>query len=837
MLVTKEDPIWKFKLGKLQDFLWFKGDIQDLDFSDFKDNLFSNEGDNEDAESEAEDLVGLGDDIGEYGLGDESDEVGRIPGMRELAVVHEVLDEVDAVPDDSVNLDLFEGSLLLSCQELGSPMIELSTSLPRWLILIGSDTYYLFSFGWLVTVTGSFGFLAIIYVFFKWQRKTSLNWVKDAARAKKKFLKKLKVHISNHIWTEDFAYGEQPSTCSVCLTSLVCPQSVAAKSASYFPVHRCAVCGVAAHFYCSEYAAKDCKCVAQSGSTHVVRHQWSERWDNTDDNAEMSAFCFYCDEPCGVPFIDASPTWHCLWCQRLIHVKCHTIMLKESGDDCDLGSLRRFIVSPLCVKEVEENTAGGMLSSILPSVRGQLKRKRHRGKNGKNRTVNVKFLDSSSPNLELDNVFNGFVGMKKSISDKNLDYLKTDGSVLSIKGTCNGILQKRNGTAICGQVKKYTLVDLPQDARPLLVFINAKSGGQLGPYLRRRLNMLLNPVQVFELSESQGPEVGLELFSKLQYFRVLVCGGDGTVAWVLDAIERHNFDSPPPVAILPLGTGNDMSRVLRWGSGFSIVDGQGGLSTILNDIDQAAITMLDRWKVNIREDHSECDPRKEQSKFMMNYLGIGCDAKVAYEFHVTRQENPEKFSSRFVNKLRYAREGARDIMDRTCADLPWHVWLEVDGKDIQIPKDSEGLIVLNIGSYMGGVDLWQNDSEHDDDDFRLQSMHDKVLEVVCICGAWHLGKLQVGLSQARRLAQGKVIRIHASSPFPVQIDGEPFIQQPGCLEITHHGQVFMLRRASEEPRGHAAAIMTDVLLDAECKGIINTSQKKTLLQQIALHLS
>ena len=50
--------------------------------------------------------------------------------------------------------------------------------------------------------------------------------------------------------------------------------------------------------------------------------------------------------------------------------------------------------------------------------------------------------------------------------------------------------------------------------------------------------------------------------------------------------------------------------------------------------------------------------------------------------------------------------------------------------------------------------------------------------------------MQVGLSQARRLAQGKAIRIHSSSPFPVQIDGEPFIQQAGCLDITHHGQVF-----------------------------------------------
>lgn len=205
---------------------------------------------------------------------------------------------------------------------------------------------------------------------------------------------------------------------------------------------------------------------------------------------------------------------------------------------------------------------------------------------------------------------------------------------------------------------------------------------------------------------------------------------------------------------------------------------------------------------------------------------------------MTREENPDKFYSQFVNKLRYAKEGARDIMDRTCANLPWQVWLEVDGKDVLIPKDAEGLIVLNIGSYMGGVDLWQNDYEHDDD-FNLQSMHDKLLEVVCISGAWHLGKLQVGLSQARRLAQGRAIRIHASNSFPVQIDGEPFIQKPGCLEITHHGQSFMLRRTSgsQEPRGHAASIMTEVLLDAECKGLINASQKTLLLQQIALQLA
>lgn len=52
------------------------------------------------------------------------------------------------------------------------------------------------------------------------------------------------------------------------------------------------------------------------------------------------------------------------------------------------------------------------------------------------------------------------------------------------------------------------------------------------------------------------------------------------------------------------------------------------------------------------------------------------------------------------------------------------------------------MLVANIPSYMGGVDLWQNEGE-DHEDFDPQSIHDKMLEVVSITGAWHLGTLQV----------------------------------------------------------------------------------------------
>lgn len=112
--------------------------------------------------------------------------------------------------------------------------------------------------------------------------------------------------------------------------------------------------------------------------------------------------------------------------------------------------------------------------------------------------------------------------------------------------------------------------------------------------------------------------MGLFLFRKVLHFRVLVCGGDGTVGWVLNAIDKQNFVSPPPVAILPAGTGNDLARVLSWGGGLGSVERQGGLCTVLQDIENAAVTILDRWKVSILNQQGK---QLQPPKFMNNYLG------------------------------------------------------------------------------------------------------------------------------------------------------------------------------------------------------------------------
>ncbi len=37
------------------------------------------------------------------------------------------------------------------------------------------------------------------------------------------------------------------------------------------------------------------------------------------------------------------------------------------------------------------------------------------------------------------------------------------------------------------------------------------------------------------------------------------------------------------------------------------------------------------------------------SVVMNNYCGIGLDAAIALDFHLAREENPEKFSSRLIH--------------------------------------------------------------------------------------------------------------------------------------------------------------------------------------------
>lgn len=381
--------------------------------------------------------------------------------------------------------------------------------LPKWIDKLSDPESRLF---FIACFTAAFvGILTIAYTIFQWKRNISSSWMKAVARSKKNRKAKHKVPVAVHTWNLESGSRGKNLNCCVCLKSLPPPQPLSQMMASDYFFHRCNICAAAAHLNCSPHAHKDCKCISMFGCKHVI-HQWAVPWTEVADRPKDTSSCSYCEEPCSGSFLSGSPIWCCMWCQRLVHIECHASMSNDMGDICDLGSFRRLILSPLFVKELNK---GGFFSTIThganeiaSSVRGCLSRKQSKKYKHGSEKSNDSANSSGTADLSMDSTADAHLTLKHShVNDANCngslnaEKLNQMGEIdnkveekLNQKRTA--LLTETDDSQMLGTKQKYELVDLPPDARPLLVFINKKSGAQRGDSLRHRLNILLNPVQV-----------------------------------------------------------------------------------------------------------------------------------------------------------------------------------------------------------------------------------------------------------------------------------------------------------------------------------------------------
>ncbi|CAF0912758.1 unnamed protein product [Brachionus calyciflorus] len=442
----------------------------------------------------------------------------------------------------------------------------------------------------------------------------------------------------------------------------------------------------------------------------------------------------------------------CSWCKVSYHFKCFSL----NKTQCNFGEFNQLIVPPNWI--IKSNHKNSFRSSFLRT---------HQHRSSKRHHQETTIINSNESNNNL------LVPPSTSTPSRH----SHSHSSFIIRPT-----QCLNGQNIM--------------IKPLLVLINPKSGGKQGPKLLKKFTWLLNPRQVFDLTLPGCPKLPLHLYRNVPNLRILVGGGDGTVGWVLSVIDQIKFlASPPSIAVLPLGTGNDLARALNWGGGYT----DEPLTKILNKVLESRTTRLDRWQINTKPnmdvDTNEFDKEenvisKLKNDVMNNYFSLGADAHVCLEFHERREANPHKFSSRWFNLLHYAEAGGKDIIKKTWRDLKDFIKLECDGKNYTDVIRSRGyhcLIFLNIPKYSSGTNPWGSSS---DNNYQPQAMNDGRLEVIG-CFTATLAKFQLG-GNGERICQAQHIKLTTSTCIPIQIDGEPAKLCPSVIEITHKNQALML---------------------------------------------
>lgn len=255
---------------------------------------------------------------------------------------------------------------------------------------------------------------------------------------------------------------------------------------------------------------------------------------------------------------------------------------------------------------------------------------------------------------------------------------------------------------------------------------------------------------------------------------LIAVGGDGTVSAVLSAMISFERKKSVTIGLIPLGTGNDLARVLNLYKPY--VDK--GLLFLVRRLLLARASLFDIWKVNGKI-------------ALANYFSGGIDARIAHDFNKDRATGAFKSKSVIANKLHYVKRFFADRKYRLKSGELEYI-TENDVSEYKNLAGTRTVIVGNIPSFASGANP-----------FYKSNMADKLLEIVCVPNmvkfllAIAIGSVPILGNFIKRhfvvTLKAKSITLKFSENEFLQLDGEDLSGKLGCnVTIEHACQVKML---------------------------------------------
>lgn len=303
--------------------------------------------------------------------------------------------------------------------------------------------------------------------------------------------------------------------------------------------------------------------------------------------------------------------------------------------------------------------------------------------------------------------------------------------------------------------------------------INPISGGGQGKSILKFLPEIMRSME-FSPSDwsselTDGTRLREQIRETAEKTKTLIAvGGDGTISTILSVLLESGLADCVRLGLIPLGTGNDLARVLNLYETFV----NKGLLFLVRRLVLAKSRPFDIWRVN--------------GDFVLaNYFSSGIDARIAHDFNSDRSLGKISGKSVLSNKLHYAN---RFLADRGHRLGKATLALRLENGEWE-ERDVSGfrtVIVGNIPSFASGSNPFDG-----------ADMADGMLEVVAVpnlssfLGGLALGTVPlVGKLYKRTLLKtvhAKEVVLRTSEKEFHQLDGDDLTARVGSEVRIRYG--------------------------------------------------